>query len=55
MTAEHVKAAAKYGVKFVIDSDAHRPEDVGRLDNGLKIALDAGLDSSQILNAVKDF
>lgn len=53
MTAEHVKAAAKYGVKFVIDSDAHRPEDVGRLDNGLKIAVDAGLDSSQIINAVK--
>lgn len=53
MTAEHVKAAAKYGVKFVIDSDAHKPEDVGRLDNGLKIALDAGLDSSQIINAVK--
>lgn len=53
MTAEHVKAAAKYGVKFVIDSDAHRPEDVGRLDNGLKIAIEAGLDSSQIMNAVK--
>jgi putative hydrolase len=53
MRAEHVKAAAKYGVKFVIDSDAHRPEDVGRLDNGLRIALEAGLDSSQIINAVK--
>ena len=53
MTAEHVKAAAKYGVKFVINSDAHRPEDVGRLDNGLRIALEAGLDSSQIINAVK--
>ena len=53
MTAEHVKAAAKYGVQFVIDSDAHRPEDVGRLDNGLKIALEAGLDSNQIINAIK--
>jgi putative hydrolase len=53
MRAEHVKAAAKYGVKFVIDSDAHKPEDVGRLDNGLRIALEAGLDSSQIINAVK--
>jgi putative hydrolase len=53
MTAEHVKAAAKYGVKFVIDSDAHRPEDVGNLENGLRIALEAGLDSSQIINAIK--
>lgn len=54
MTAAHVKAAAKYGVKFVINSDAHRPDDVGNLDNGLKIALDAGLSSSQIINAVKE-
>jgi putative hydrolase len=53
MQAEHVRAAAKYPVKFVINSDAHRPEDVGRMDSGLKIALDAGLDSSQIINAVK--
>lgn len=54
MQAEHVKAAAKYGVKFVIDSDAHSPENVGNLTNGLKIAEEAGLDSSQIINAVTD-
>lgn len=52
MQAEHVKAAAKYGVKFVIDSDAHSPENVGNLTNGLKIAEEAGLDSSQIINAI---
>lgn len=55
MQAEHVKAAAKYGVKFVIDSDAHRPDDVGNLKNGLKIAEEAGLSSSQIINAIKDY
>jgi putative hydrolase len=54
MTAEHVIAAAKQGVKFVINSDAHRPEDVGKLDNGIKVALEAGLDSSQIINAVRN-
>lgn len=53
MQAEHVKAAAKYGVKFVINSDAHRPQDVGNLSNGLRIAEEAGLDSSQIINAIK--
>lgn len=52
MQAEHVRAAAKYGVKFVIDSDAHSPENVGNLTNGIKIAEEAGLDSSQIINAV---
>lgn len=53
MRAEHVIAAAKEGVKFVIDSDAHCPEDVGNLKNGLDIAIAAGLTSDQIINAVK--
>lgn len=54
MQAEHVKAAAKYGVKFVIDSDAHSPENVGNLTNGIKIAEEAGLNSSQIINAINN-
>lgn len=53
MRAEHVRAAAMEGAKFVIDSDAHTPEDVGNLQNGLDIALEAGLTSEQIINAVK--
>lgn len=51
MTAEHVRAAAREGVRFVINSDAHTPSDVGNLDRGLQIALEAGLESSQIINA----
>ncbi len=53
MRAEHVIAAAKEGASFVIDSDAHSPEDVGNLKNGLDIAIEAGLTSEQIINAVK--
>lgn len=53
MRAEHVIAAAREGVKFVIDSDAHSPKDVGNLKNGLSIAMDAGLTGEQIINAVK--
>lgn len=53
MRAEHVIAAAREGVKFVIDSDAHSPENVGNLQNGLDIAIEAGLTSEQIINAVK--
>jgi putative hydrolase len=54
MKAVHVKAAARYGVKFVINSDAHRPEDVGNLEDGLQIAMEAGLDNSQIINAIRE-
>jgi putative hydrolase len=53
MRAEHVIAGAKEGAKFVIDSDAHSPQDVGNLQNGLDIAIEAGLTSEQIINAVK--
>lgn len=53
MRAEHVRAAAGEGAKFVINSDAHSPEDVGNLQNGLSIAIEAGLSSEQIINAVK--
>lgn len=53
MREEHVIAAAREGVRFVIDSDAHSPEDVGNLQNGLDIAIAAGLSSEQIINAVK--
>ena len=53
MQAEHVIAAAKEGARFVINSDAHCPENVGNLQKGLNIAIEAGLTSDQIINAVK--
>jgi putative hydrolase len=53
MTVEYVKIAMKEGVNFVIDSDAHRPEDVGNFEKGIKVAKDAGLPVERIANAVK--
>ncbi len=47
---EFVQAAASEGVKFAIGSDAHRPEDVGRLEAGVKAARLAGLNPEQIIN-----
>lgn len=52
MKANHVIAAAGEGVRFVINSDAHKPENVGNLKNGKDIAMEAGLDSAQIINAI---
>ncbi len=53
MTVEYVKIAMKEGVMFAIDSDAHRPQDVGNFQRGIQIALDAGLPASRIVNAEK--
>ncbi|HEY8463943.1 MAG TPA: PHP domain-containing protein [Bacillota bacterium] len=51
---EFIKAAAGEGVKFAIGSDAHRPEQVGRLLPGIKAAQAAGLKAEQIINVVED-
>lgn len=51
MTAEFVRVAAKAGAHFAINSDAHRPQDVGRLQRGLSIARQAGLRADQVINA----
>lgn len=54
MTVDYLKVAAKHGVKFVINSDAHKPEDVGNFGNAIELAELAGLDSNNIINAIKD-
>jgi len=53
MTIEYLKAAAGHGAKFVINSDAHKPEDVGNFRNAIELAEMAGLTSHQIINALK--
>lgn len=52
MTVEYVKIAKRYGVRFAIGSDAHRPADVGNLRRGIEIAKKAGLNENDIINAV---
>lgn len=41
---------ASYDVRFVISSDAHVPENVGRYAKSLQLALEAGIDLSRIVN-----
>ncbi|WMJ77171.1 MULTISPECIES: PHP domain-containing protein [unclassified Sedimentibacter] len=50
LNAEEIKIASKYDVKFVINSDAHIKDNIGRYENGLKEAMDAKLDLSRIIN-----
>lgn len=50
LTVEQIAEAAASGAKFVVSSDAHRPEDVGHCDDGLRRALEAGLKPEQLVN-----
>ncbi|WP_432409674.1 PHP domain-containing protein [Wukongibacter sp. M2B1] len=51
LTVEYIKVAMKEGAKFVINSDAHRPEDIGNVEKGINRALQAGLSVDSIINA----
>lgn len=51
MTVEYCRLAAREGCVFSLGSDAHRPEDVGRLDAALQVAAAAGLRPEQVVNA----
>ncbi len=51
VTKEFVQVAAREGATFTIDSDAHRPGDVGRLGRAVAVAEAAGLRPEQIWNA----
>lgn len=50
LTVAQISEAIPSGVKFVINSDAHRPQDVGQCDEGLKRATEAGLGVNQLIN-----
>ncbi len=47
---EELKIFAGYNVNFVISSDAHRPEKVGRYVKSMMLALSAGIDADRIVN-----
>jgi len=51
LTVEYIKVAMKEGAKFVINSDAHRPEDIGNVEKGINRAIEAGLSVESIINA----
>jgi putative hydrolase len=50
LNKDDIRTASKYNVKFVINSDAHIKDNIGSYNNGLKAAMDAGLDLKRIIN-----
>lgn len=50
LSVESIKIAMKENVDFVVNSDAHRPEDVGNVEESLKRAKEANLPLERIRN-----
>ncbi|MGI6604714.1 MAG: PHP domain-containing protein [Firmicutes bacterium] len=51
LSRRFVEVAAAEGVRFAISSDAHDPNQVGRLEAGVAVAQALGLKADQIINA----
>lgn len=54
LSIESIKLAMEEDVEFIINSDAHTPEDVGNIALALERAKSAGLPISRIRNIVED-
>ena len=48
--ADDLKIYAAYDVKFVINSDAHKPSNVGRYAESMALAIEAGIAPERIVN-----
>ncbi|WP_425449498.1 PHP domain-containing protein [Dethiothermospora halolimnae] len=52
LSLEYLKIAMEEDVKFMINSDAHTPEDVGNVKKGIDRAVKAGVGPERIVNVV---
>lgn len=53
LNIDEIKIAAKFDVKFAVSSDAHTPDKVGNYIEGVRRALEAGIDIDRIVNIEK--
>lgn len=52
-TEDELLEMASEGVKFIVNSDAHRPEKVGEVNNGMNLIYKLGIPLSQVANVDK--
>jgi len=50
MREEYVRVAKEQGAKFIVNSDAHKPDDVGNFAKAIDIVKKAGLKKEDIVN-----
>lgn len=55
LSIEQLKYLATTNVKFLLDSDAHSPENVGNVERSIATAREAGINFDNILNFNKEY
>ena len=52
-TDEEIEIMVSEGIKFIVNSDAHRPENVGEVNNGMNLVYRHNIPLSQVANIDK--
>ena len=52
LTTEEIIIAMKYPVNFVLNSDAHKIENIGSVENSISRVIEAGLDPTRVYNII---
>lgn len=50
LTVDDIYEIAKYNIKFIISSDAHRPREVGKCELAIEKVLKSGLEIGRVVN-----
>lgn len=54
LTTDEIVTAMQFPVKFVLNSDAHKIEDIGKVDNSISRVMEARLDPKRVYNTVEE-
>ena len=54
LSVDNIKIALEEKVEFMINSDAHKPEDVGNVEEGIKRAIEAEIPLQRIRNILRN-
>lgn len=52
LTTDEIITAMQYPVNFVLNSDAHRIEDIGKVDDSISRVIESGVDPKRVYNIV---
>ncbi|MBE0449301.1 MAG: PHP domain-containing protein [Clostridia bacterium] len=54
LTTDEIVIAMQFPVKFVLNSDAHKIEDIGKVEDSISRVIEAGLDPKRVYNIIEE-
>ena len=54
LSIDDIYEIAKFDIRFIVSSDAHKPSEVGKCDKAITKLIKSGIDISRIVNLEKE-